>query len=174
MSTLARRYAMALYRAEVREETLLETCEAVMGMPQLWEALTSPAFRIDEKKAVLTALPMLEKTPEILRFFLILADEGRMKLLPDVLEEFHGLTLAAQDSAQCIVTSAKPLTQEQLAQISQKLCQLHHKSNIVLVKRFDPELLGGFTLEIEGVTYDQSIKGRLKNLSRYLEEVSTT
>lgn len=36
--------------------------------------------------------------------------------------------------------------------------------------RIDPSLLGGFTLELEGVTYDKSVRGALAGLSRQLEE----
>ena len=34
----------------------------------------------------------------------------------------------------------------------------------------DPSLLGGFTLELEGVTYDKSVRGALAGLTRQLEE----
>ena len=36
--------------------------------------------------------------------------------------------------------------------------------------RMDPSLLGGFTLELEGVTYDKSVRGALAGLTRQLEE----
>ena len=33
----------------------------------------------------------------------------------------------------------------------------------------EPALLGGFTLTIEGVTYDKSVRGALADLKRQLE-----
>ena len=36
--------------------------------------------------------------------------------------------------------------------------------------KIDPELLGGFVLEVQGVTYDRSVKGRLERLAKGLEK----
>jgi F-type H+-transporting ATPase subunit delta len=65
-------------------------------------------------------------------------------------------------------------SEEQQDKIKQMLCRLHHKSEVILIFHIDPALLGGFTLQIEGVTYDRSVRGRLIGLSRYLEEVNAT
>ena len=58
-------------------------------------------------------------------------------------------------------------------QIKAALCRLHHKSEVRLIIKTDPGLLGGFILNIEGVTYDRSIRGGLRDLARHLEEVNT-
>ena len=58
-------------------------------------------------------------------------------------------------------------------QIKAALCRLHHKSEVRLIIKTDPGLLGGFILNIEGVTYDRSIRGGLLALARHLEEVNT-
>ena len=50
------------------------------------------------------------------------------------------------------------------------LCRLHHKKEIVFDVRTDPALLGGFTLDIEGVRYDKSVRGALGRMGRQLEE----
>ena len=34
----------------------------------------------------------------------------------------------------------------------------------------DPALLGGFTLTLEGVTYDKSVRGALEGIRRRMEE----
>ena len=57
-----------------------------------------------------------------------------------------------------------------LEQLKKALCRLHHKKDVVFEIRTDPSLLGGFTLEIEGVTYDKSVRGALAGLTRQLEE----
>ena len=50
------------------------------------------------------------------------------------------------------------------------LCRLHHKQDVEFEVRTDPALLGGFTLEIEGMRYDKSVRGALAGLARQLEE----
>ena len=45
-----------------------------------------------------------------------------------------------------------------------------YKKEIVFDVRTDPALLGGFTLDIEGVRYDKSVRGALGRMGRQLEE----
>ena len=58
----------------------------------------------------------------------------------------------------------------ELDKLRRALCRLHRKKDIQFDLRVDPELLGGFTLDIEGVTYDKSVRGALRRLGRQLEE----
>ena len=58
----------------------------------------------------------------------------------------------------------------ELEKLKKALCRLHKKKDIVFDIRTDPSLVGGFTLELEGVTYDKSVRGALSGLSRQLEE----
>ena len=59
---------------------------------------------------------------------------------------------------------------EELEKLRAALCRLHHKKEVVFDVRTDPALLGGFTLDIEGVRYDKSVRGALGRMGRQLEE----
>lgn len=50
------------------------------------------------------------------------------------------------------------------------MCRLRNLDRVVLQVKIDPELLGGFVLEVQGVTYDRSVKGRLERLAKGLEK----
>ena len=125
MSELARRYAQALWQVSPDGEALERTARALMEEPALWEALCSPAVQAGEKGRVLARLPGLEEGGPLPHFYRLLAEKGRMALLPEIVEAFHGLELA---------------------------------------------LLGGFTLDIEGVRYDKSVRGALGRMGCQLEE----
>ena len=58
----------------------------------------------------------------------------------------------------------------ELDKLRRALCRLHRKKDIQFDLRVDPELLGGFTLGIEGVTYDKSVRGALRRLEQQLKE----
>ena len=64
----------------------------------------------------------------------------------------------------------RPLEAEELEKLRAALCRLHHKKEIVFDVRTDPALLGGFTLDIEGVRYDKSVRGALGRMGCQLEE----
>ena len=161
MSELARRYAQALWQVSPDGEALERTARALMEEPALWEALCSPAVQAGEKGRVLARLPGLYR---------LLAEKGRMALLPEIVEAFHGLELARRGGARCVLTCVRPLEAEELEKLRAALCRLHHKKEIVFDVRTDPALLGGFTLDIEGVRYDKSVRGALGRMGRQLEE----
>ena len=166
MSELTRRYAQALYQVCPDEDGLRETAGALMGDAALWEALTSPAVEPEAKSRVLARLPALDGHGLLLRF----ASKGRMALLPAILEDFHGAALADRGCARCVVTCTRAPGEEELGKLRAALCRLHHKKDIQFDVRVNPALLGGFTLDIEGVTYDKSVRGALRRLGRQLEE----
>lgn len=170
MSELSRRYAEALYDLAPDEKPLRDTAEAMMADAALWESLLSPAVQAWEKEHILSRLPELEGKDQLLRFYQLLADKGRMALLPDILDAFHDLALAKRGAARCRLTCVRVPSAEEQQKLRQALCRLHHKQDIEFDVRIDPTLLGGFMLDIEGVTYDKSVRGALAGLARQLEE----
>ena len=170
MSELARRYAAALYAVSPDEETLKGTAQAIMDNAPLWESLCSPAVQAWEMVRVLTRLPLLDGHGLLLNFYRLLAEKGRMALLPDIQEAYHDQALAQRGAARCRLTCVRTPDAGQLEKLKKALCRLHHKKDVVFEIRTDPSLLGGFTLEIEGVTYDKSVRGALAGLTRQLEE----
>ena len=161
MSDLARRYAQALYGLTDDEEALRRTAGALMENTALWSVLRSPAVRAEEKERILARLPDLEDCETLLHFY---------QLLPEILDAFQDLALAQRDCARCVLTCVRPLEAAELSKLRLALCRLHHKRDILFDVRMDPSLLGGFTLELEGVTYDKSVRGALAGLTRQLEE----
>ena len=115
-------------------------------------------------------LPGLEEGGPLPHFYRLLAEKGRMALLPEIVEAFHGLELARRGGARCVLTCVRPLEAEELEKLRAALCRLHHKKEVVFDVRTDPALLGGFTLDIEGVRYDKSVRGALGRMGRQLEE----
>lgn len=171
MSQLARTYAQALYQADPGAgEALAETARALMEDAALWQALTSPAVQCREKEGVLARLECLAGRDILLRFYCLLARKGRMELLPGIVEAFQLLALAGRGAARCVMTCAHAPDPQSLERLRRALCALHHKQDIEMDVRVDPALLGGFTLTLEGVTYDKSVRGALKEIQRRMEE----
>ena len=91
------------------------------------------------------------------QYYLKLSDGCVLRLYPQTVAEFH-------------LYAGRELEAEELEKLRAALCRLHHKKEIVFDVRTDPALLGGFTLDIEGVRYDKSVRGALGRMGRQLEE----
>ncbi len=170
MSELARRYAKALYEVSPDEAALHDSAHTLMDCPPLWEALCAPTIRWEEKCRVLDRLPELQGHDCLLRFYRLLASKGRMALLPEIVSAFDDCVLAEKESARCVLTCAHMPDAREIENLRRALCRLHHKKDVIFDIRKDSSLLGGFTLELEGVTYDKSVRGALLDLTRRLEE----
>lgn len=169
MSELARRYAHALYGIFPDEGALERTAQALMGHAALWESLCSPAVQAEEKERILARLPVLDGQRILLSFYTLLADKGRMALLPEVVKAFHEKALAERGVASCRMTCVRQPEPQELERLKQALCRLHHKQDVVFEIQIQPDLVGGFLLEMEGVTYDKSVRGTLAGMLRQLE-----
>ena len=169
MSELVRRYAQALYELTQDEKGFDESAKSLYENKELWSALVDPTVRPAEKQRVLDRVRPEACPPVVGRFFRLLTDKGRMELLPQIVTEFRLLALAGKNSAQCVLTCVRVPDEQQLEAIKKRLCALHHKASVELVLRQDPALLGGFVVDMEGVRYDQRVRGRLNGLSRKLQ-----
>ena len=54
--------------------------------------------------------------------------------------------------------------------MAKALCRLHQKQEIQFKFVIEPELLGGFLLELDGITYDKSVRGVLRGLAGQMKE----
>lgn len=172
MSNLGHRYAQALFESHCPEAPFFQSVQLIVENSPLWDALLAPVIPQEEKEAVLQSLPPFSDFPVLLRFFHLLMESRRMILLPDIAEEFRHICLQAQAITECTVTCVHIPDEALQKRLQQTLCKIHNKPHIGLLFHIDPTLLGGFILHMDGVTYDQSIRGRLLGLSHYLEEVN--
>lgn len=176
MSPLEARYARALFEAlppEERlraEEPLRARAELFTGTPALWRALTSPCVRPEEKDALLRRLTEGSAPPILADFFRLLCAKGRIGLLPGVLREYHALCLEAENAAEGVVRSARPLPDGEAERLAAALCRKHGKSRVELRRETDPSLLGGFVLRLGDTVYEKSVRGMLGGLRRSLKE----
>ena len=171
MTELIQRYAAALYDLAQTDNMGL-TCAAqeLLEQEQLWKVLTSSAVQVEEKKELIRSAAPLTGLEPLQAFLCLLAEEGHLDLFPDILEEVHQLELAADGGAVCVMTCAHKPDQAALDDVRRAVCRLRNLDRVVLQVKIDPELLGGFVLEVQGVTYDRSVKGRLERLAKGLEK----
>ena len=171
MTELIQRYAAALYDlAQTDNMGLTGAAQELLEQEQLWKVLTSSAVQVEEKKELIRSAAPLAGLEPLQAFLCLLAEEGHLELFPDILEEVHQLELAADGGAVCVMTCAHKPDQAALDDVRRAVCRLRNLDRVVLQVKIDPELLGGFVLEVQGVTYDRSVKGRLERLAKGLEK----
>ncbi len=170
MNTAAYRYAEALHEQGCPYEELEETYGYLTGCKPLWEALESPAVEIREKKAVLKRLPNFTDNETLKSFYEMLAQRQRFSLLKDIVREYKRIEMKEKNEGTCVIKCARDPGDEALGRLAKFLCAKHGYKAITFEIVKEPGILGGFTLEIDGITYDKSVGGHLKSMARMLQE----
>ena len=175
MSETTQRYAAALFGAAGDDaKAVRAAAEALMADKSLWNALQSKAVTLAEKKQLLAGAAELDSQDALKAFLGLLAEAEAMDSLPAILAEYSRLALAAQGGVECRVTCARQPDEATQEAIRQAVCKLRGAKNAVLEIAIDPSILGGFVLDVEGVTYDRSVKGRLDRLARGMQDAPDT
>ena len=97
----------------------------------------------------------------------LLADNGRLPELDDVLQELEQLAEAETGRVRVEVTSAKPLSDAYYDRLTEKLQRVTDRK-VVLVKKEDPSLIGGVVTRVGDQVFDGSLSNRLSELRETL------
>ena len=171
MSETTRRYAAALFGAAGHDaKAVRAAADALMQNKTLWNALQGATVSLTEKKQLIAGAAELDGQDALKAFLGLMAEADAMAELPAVLAEYSRLALAAEGGVECKVTCARQPDEATQEAIRQAVCKLRGAKNAVLDIEIDPSILGGFVLDVEGVTYDRSVKGRLDRLARGMRE----
>lgn len=134
------------------------------------EALSSQFLPTTKKmqiaKEILAKGSLEEK---ISRFILLLVENNRLGLLPDIVEFFPVLWDERKGVSTIEVSSAVPLLEGQKRKLEEKL-ELLEKGPVSLKYKIEPELIGGLSIRKGNIIYDVSIKGSLESLKEKICE----
>lgn len=178
LNSLATPYAEALLQvAESRQETDTVATQArellVLwnSSAQLREAMASPVLEPEAKKAALSALFDGQVTASVQNLLKLLADRQRIAVLDAVLERFLELYRELRQITLAKVSSATPLSEEQQAQLNQKVQAIAGTQAVEFELSVDPTLIGGFVVNLGSQVIDASLAGQVRRLGLALAKV---
>ncbi len=137
------------------------------GKPDFEIFLKHPAISSQTKKQILTKLfegNVQELTMRMLGF---LNDKRRLELLPAIESQYRLLLARKRNITQASLTSAEPITSEEVEHLRSKLCTrlgLDLRLNLLV----DKNIIAGLVLKIGDQVFDGSVSGKLKALRKEL------
>jgi F-type H+-transporting ATPase subunit delta len=172
---VAKRYAKALLELGKEEgqmeqygQELAEMVATFDASPELEKVLANPAIERDARKRVLEAV--LEKmglSPMVNNFFRLLMDRGRINQTRNILMVYERLLDEAKGITRAQVTTAAPLSDDDVAKLAEALKQVAGREVQIEVKE-DPSLIGGVVARIGDLVLDGSVKTQLESLKESL------
>lgn len=174
-TAVARRYAQALFELldqsniEVTRETLNGLGQAVKDSSSLRHVVVSPAFGVDEKIAVLTALGDRLGCPPVGKAFLgQLVKKNRVVFLPDIADAFGQLVDQAKGTQHVTVLSAAALPQAEQERIRARLRNTL-KREVDVTFQTDSNHLAGVQIHVGSTVVDSTVRGRLDAIQSLLK-----
>lgn len=137
--------------------------------PDYVRLLTEPSIPKKQRLALLDEAFGSDMQPYLLNFLKILVENGIVRDFGGCCRRYTALYNADRGIAQAEVTSAVPLSGQQLERLRAKLEEISGKK-IQLQPKVDPSVLGGLRVSLEGKLLDGTVKGRLDDLRRKVSE----
>lgn len=175
-ASLAGRYASALFDLASENgkvtavESDLETLSAALGESADLAALTTnpEVSRAAQGKAMAAVAATLKLSPLTGNFLGVLAANRRLGKTPAIITAFKAIAAAQRGEVSATVTSAHPLSADQLAALKTKLTAREGRT-VMLSAKVDPDLLGGLVVTIGSQRIDASIRTRLNSLAQAMK-----
>lgn len=174
LEEVARPYARAAFEFANQQQqiphwmSMLQVLTSICNDPKIGQALRSPA--LDEPAKVALILDIAgdiidESCKNLVR---VIAENKRLRAIPEICRQFHGLQEAAVNIVEAEVTTARPLNDALMQQLVAAL-ESRTKAKVELHHHVDPALLGGLRIRIGDEVIDNSIQGKLQRLAHHLQ-----
>ncbi|KAA8727006.1 MAG: F0F1 ATP synthase subunit delta [Ewingella americana] len=98
----------------------------------------------------------------------VMAENGRLRVLPEVLQQFIELRASLEAIAEVEVTSATPLSEDQQAKIAAAM-EKRLSRKVKLNCKIDKSVLAGVVIRAGDMVIDGSVRSRLERLADVLQ-----
>ncbi len=177
---VAKRYAEALFEASLELDKLDEFNEEIKFISDVFEEnqelkviFEHPKLSKAEKKDILNELFKEKVSTEMLNLCYIMVDKGRSKNIKLVSEEYSKLANKKQGIVEAKAITAIAMTDEEVQNLQTILSKKLDKK-VSLSNAIDNSVVGGVVVEIEGKIIDGSIKGKLNDIYKSLNNMNLT
>ena len=171
-SGLSGRYAKAIYELAEEKKILTKIVDDFMKLKKLLEEsdslsnlIKSPAIsKSDKQNSILKILNKAKAQKLTTKFFGTLANNGRLTLINDVIDNFLSEVSRINGEVKVEVISSFVLDQNQQKKVVSAITEATGIKKIILSTSVDESLIGGLIVKIGSKMIDNSLKTKLNRL----------
>ena len=170
LTTLARPYARAAFESAQSQDSLGQWSEVltiagqVAANSDVKKLLTHPGVDRSIKADIILEFAGTEVSEPVRNFFAILAEKGRLAMLPEISELFRKFRADLERTVEIDVTAAFELTDEQRQKLAEALSKKLERQ-VTLSTQADQALIGGVIVRTGDMVIDASVRGKLNKLA---------
>lgn len=174
-ATISRRYAKALLELAEEAKQTPAVHKALAAFAETWassdtlrDLFENPSVSAESRGKVLDQVATRLAAPPLLKNTLkLLADRGRMALLPELAAAFNGLAQTATGQVEAEVTTASPMPDKYYLEL-QKVLEKVTGKKVLVVRKQDPSIIAGVITRVGDKVFDGSVRNRLTELKEQL------
>ncbi len=172
-----RRYASALLELAIEAKSLNSIEKDVKNLAKMFVTsadlsalVNNPVYATEDKVSALSAVCKKAKLSKLTQQFVgTVAQNRRADEIPMILAAFQQQLASHRGTQVAKVTSASKLTGADLSALKTKLKKFAGRT-VTVETEVDPDLLGGFIVQIGSRLYDNSLKTKLEDLRLALKD----
>lgn len=177
MSQAIERYASTLFELATAENATAAIekdagafVAAFDASDELKTAMKSPLYHAADKAAVLETIgKKLKISPLVSNFIGVVVNHDRAAELPAILSRFNEISAKARGVVKAEITTAAPLSDEQLEELKSDLSKAF-KAEVEVNTGVNPAIIGGLMVKVGSRLFDDSIKTKLDGLKNSLTQ----
>jgi len=167
------RYAKALFELAVEKSLTDKICnnillvQEVVQMQEIKDLLTSPIVTSLQKKKMFKAILEEKVDALMLSFIDMVVKNKRETYLDGIARYFIRLYKIEKNIKSVELTTAVEIDSAQKEAFKNQVLK-SYKAEIELIAKVNPEIVGGFVLQVDDLLYDASVKRQLRNIQNTL------
>jgi F-type H+-transporting ATPase subunit delta len=172
-SKISVRYARALFQTALERKNLDQVNQDMLFISEICktadtkEFLRSPIIRPSKKEAIFHKMLEGNVEPITLSLIDLIVKNGRESFLPAIARVFIHETKKFKGITESVLTTAVKVDESVRKQISDLISDIF-KTKVELKENIDPDIIGGFILQIDDSYIDASIKNKLRKIKKEL------
>ncbi len=157
-------YATVLYELGIKKEVVGDCREIFSQTPELLKNLASPVVSTKTKAVIIGKV----FPKEVQNFFKVLCDYNSIELIDEIFTAYRDYCNEQEHVLRAKLTYVNAPQKEQREQIEAFLKKRFSKERVELECEKDESLIGGFVINAENIEFDQSLRGKIKQLQQKL------
>lgn len=175
-SKIAQPYAEALIDLAFSSKNLERITQDIQNVQntikssgELSKALNNPLLTIKNKQLIISQLFTDKISNLTLNFLMLIIERKRSILIEEICKQFINLSYNKSGITIANVISCTPFTEQQYNLLVKKIEEIAKTKKVQLNVEINPDLIGGFTIQLGSQIIDSSLKGQLKEMASQLE-----
>lgn len=172
---IPQRYAMALYktakdndRTTAVYEEMKNVIKAFQDHPEMQKIMSNPFVEREKKESLLLSSAGSAIEEDYRRFVKLILDNRREDFAYDMALAYRKIYRKENHIAQVVITTAVALPDDEINKLNRVVEQAFAGYKLEFTYKVNPEIIGGFVIDVDSSRLDASISNELEQLRHKL------